>query len=92
MDPGGGLSNDGLRFVRSRKKFFIPVKVISKKFKGKFLALLKICRIVVGSVPRNNSDNGGIVIEQTPTQFRRDGGIVPSINPIIPLRGHCAAP
>ncbi|WP_242975780.1 IS91 family transposase [Desulfosporosinus sp. FKB] len=39
--PGGGLSNDGLRFVRSRKKFFIPVKVISKKFKGKFLCLLK---------------------------------------------------
>ncbi len=35
--PGGGLSNDGLRFVRSRKKFFIPVKVISKKFRGKFL-------------------------------------------------------
>ena len=39
--PGGGLSNDGLHFVRSRKKFFIPVKVISKKFKGKFLDLLK---------------------------------------------------
>lgn len=35
--PGGGLSNDGLRFVRSSKKFFIPVKVISKKFRGKFL-------------------------------------------------------
>lgn len=39
--PGGGLSNDGLRFVRSRKKFFLPVKVISDKFRGKFLALLK---------------------------------------------------
>ena len=39
--PGGGLSNDGLRFVRSRKKFFIPVKVISKKFRGKFLHLLR---------------------------------------------------
>src|SRR5665648_698005 len=39
--PGGGLSNDGLRFIRSRKKFFIPVKVISKKFRGKFLDLLK---------------------------------------------------
>jgi Putative transposase. len=39
--PGGGLSNDGLRFVRSRKKFFIPVKEISKKFRGKFLYLLK---------------------------------------------------
>ncbi|WP_437236227.1 IS91 family transposase [Dehalococcoides sp. HCBD] len=39
--PGGGLSSDGLRFVRSRKKFFIPVKVISKKFRGKFLYFLK---------------------------------------------------
>lgn len=39
--PGGGLSNDGLRFVRSSKTFFIPVKVLSKKFRGKFLYLLK---------------------------------------------------
>ena len=39
--PGGGLSNDGLRFVRSSKKFFIPVKVISRKFRGKFLCLLR---------------------------------------------------
>jgi len=39
--PGGGLSNDGLHFVHSRKKFFIPVRVISKKFRGKFLDLLK---------------------------------------------------
>ncbi|MHB8077599.1 IS91 family transposase [Desulfosporosinus fructosivorans] len=39
--PGGGLSTDGLRFVHSSKKFFIPVKVISRKFRGKFLHLLK---------------------------------------------------
>jgi len=39
--PGGGLSRDGLRFVRSRKKFFIPVKVVSKKFRGKFLYFLE---------------------------------------------------
>jgi ribosomal protein L32 len=39
--PGGGLSFDGTRFVPSRKKFFIPVKVLSRKFKGKFLAFLK---------------------------------------------------
>jgi len=39
--PGGGLSNDGLRFVRSGKKFFLPVKALSKKFRGKFLYLLK---------------------------------------------------
>lgn len=39
--PGGGLSNNGHRFVRSSKKFFIPVKVISKKFRGKFLHFLR---------------------------------------------------
>jgi hypothetical protein len=39
--PGGGLSANGLRFVRSRKKFFIPVKVVSNKFRGKFLYFLK---------------------------------------------------
>lgn len=39
--PAGGLSSDGLRFVRSSHKFFIPVKVISRKFRGKFLFLLK---------------------------------------------------
>ncbi|MCR4442670.1 MAG: transposase zinc-binding domain-containing protein [Peptococcaceae bacterium] len=39
--PGGGLSPSGLSFVRSRKKFFIPVKVLSKVFRGKFLFYLK---------------------------------------------------
>jgi hypothetical protein len=39
--PGGGLSFDGTRLVPSRKKFFIPVKVLSRKFRGKFLAFLK---------------------------------------------------
>ena len=38
--PGGGLSKCG-KWVSTRKKFFIPVKVISRKFRGKFLALLK---------------------------------------------------
>jgi Putative transposase len=39
--PGGGLSFDGTRFVPSRKKFFIPVKILSRKFRGKFLAFFK---------------------------------------------------
>ena len=41
MVPGGGLSLDGRRFVTSRKKFFVPVKVLSRKFRGKFLSHLK---------------------------------------------------
>lgn len=39
--PGGGLSPSGGSFQRSKKKFFIPVRVLSKVFRGKFLALLK---------------------------------------------------
>jgi len=38
--PGGGLSSIG-KWVNSRKKFFIPVKVLSRKFRGKFLYCLK---------------------------------------------------
>src|SRR5690554_7362184 len=39
--PGGGLSLDGRRWINSKKKFFIPIKVLSRKFRGKFLALFK---------------------------------------------------
>ena len=38
--PGGGFTPEGY-WRRSRKKFFLPVKVLSRKFRGKFLALLK---------------------------------------------------
>ncbi len=38
--PGGGLTTADT-WVNSKKKFFIPVKVLSRKFRGKFLAYLK---------------------------------------------------
>ncbi|MBF8984900.1 IS91 family transposase [Lutibacter sp. B2] len=38
---GGGLSIDGTRWISSKKGFFIPVKVLSRLFKGKFLYYLK---------------------------------------------------
>jgi predicted Zn-ribbon and HTH transcriptional regulator len=38
--PGGGLTLTG-KWVNSRKKFFLPVKVLSRKFRGKFLYYLK---------------------------------------------------
>jgi hypothetical protein len=38
---GGGLSGDGQMWIPTRKDFFIPVKVISRLFRGKFLAYLK---------------------------------------------------
>ncbi len=39
--PGGGLSFDGRHWVSCRKGFFIPVRVMSSLFKGKFLNYLK---------------------------------------------------
>ncbi len=39
--PGGGLSLDGTRWVASRPDFFLPVRVLSRVFRGKFLAGLR---------------------------------------------------
>lgn len=39
--PGGGLSPDGTRWVKSRDDFFLPVLVLSRLFRGKFLAYLE---------------------------------------------------
>lgn len=39
--PAGGLSLDHRRWIRSREQFFLPVKVLSRVFRGKFLAGLK---------------------------------------------------
>jgi hypothetical protein len=39
--PGGGLSPDHSRWIGCRKGFFLPVKVLSRLFRGKFVAYLK---------------------------------------------------
>jgi hypothetical protein len=39
--PSGGLTFDGNRWLNSKKDFFIPVKVLSRKFRGKFLFYFK---------------------------------------------------
>jgi hypothetical protein len=39
--PGGGLAADGSRWVACRPGFFLPVRVLSRVFRGKFLALLR---------------------------------------------------
>jgi len=39
--PGGGLSFDGQRWIPCRKNFFLPVRVLSALFRGKFLSYLK---------------------------------------------------
>lgn len=39
--PGGGLSRDGTCWIGSRPDFFLPVRVLSRVFRGKFLAGLR---------------------------------------------------
>ena len=39
--PGGGLSPDGSRWVACPLSFFLPVKVLSRVFRGKFLDLTR---------------------------------------------------
>jgi Putative transposase len=39
--PGGGLSPDQQRWIHSPPQFFLPVRVLSRVFRGKFVAGLK---------------------------------------------------
>ena len=39
--PGGGLSPEHARWISSRSHFFLPVKVLSRVFRGKFVAGLR---------------------------------------------------
>jgi len=39
--PAGGLSLDGAAWVPGREDFFLPVRVLSRVFRGKFIAFLK---------------------------------------------------
>jgi hypothetical protein len=39
--PAGGLSPDHTRWVRSRENYFLPKKVLSEVFRGKFVGALK---------------------------------------------------
>jgi len=38
---GGGLSSDARRWIPSRDNFFLPVKVLARLFRGRFLAALR---------------------------------------------------
>jgi hypothetical protein len=41
----GGLAPDHSRWISSRRSFFLPIKVFSRMFLGKFVAGLKSPRI-----------------------------------------------
>jgi hypothetical protein len=39
--PGGGISWDGTRWISCRPGFFLPVRVLRRLFRGRYLALLR---------------------------------------------------
>jgi hypothetical protein len=39
--PGGGFAADGSKWIHCRRDFFLPVRVLSRVFRGKFIDLLK---------------------------------------------------
>ena len=39
--PAGGLARDGSRWISASSRFFLPVRVLSRVFRGKFIAGLK---------------------------------------------------
>lgn len=42
--PGGGFSLDGTRWISSAEKFFLPVRILSRVFRGKFISGLRRAR------------------------------------------------
>jgi hypothetical protein len=42
--PAGGLALDGQSWVAASREFFLPVRVLSRVFRGKFIALVKQAR------------------------------------------------
>ena len=42
--PGGGLSADNSQWIACRPGFFLPIKVLSRLFRGKFVAILREAR------------------------------------------------
>ncbi len=39
--PAGGLAPDERRWIAAREQFFLPVRVLSRLFRGKYLAYLR---------------------------------------------------
>lgn len=64
--PGGGLAADGSRWIACRPGFFLPVRVLSRVFRGKFLALLR------GAFDRGQlSFHGKLASMADPIEFQR---------------------
>ena len=55
--PGGGI-NDISQWVNSREKFFVPIRVLSRKFRGKFLFYLRQAKLEFLGTLSDLNDSG----------------------------------
>lgn len=39
--PGGGISLDGKKWIKARQGYFLPIKILSRVFRGKYLSYLE---------------------------------------------------
>jgi hypothetical protein len=62
--PAGGISPDGSHWIHCHPKFFLPVRVLSQMFRGKFLALLR-ASFAAGKI----EFHGQLVPLRQPTRF-----------------------
>jgi hypothetical protein len=60
---GGGLSLDGDRWVATSKRYLFPVKVMSRLFRGKFLAALREAH-VAGRLQGTSSDSFSVLVDK----------------------------
>jgi hypothetical protein len=76
--PGGGLSPDGTRWIASHPRFFLPVRVLSAVFRGKFLeglrtaygaGKLRMPGRQTASAPRRRADFERLLTNATRTQW-----------------------
>ncbi len=61
--PAGGLSADGVEWVRAPRKFFLPVKALSKVFRGVMWSLLEKY-ITTGKIRLPDDDQGLLMLKK----------------------------
>jgi len=83
--PGGGLSPDQMRWIACRPGFFLPVRVLSRRFRTLFLARLR-----AASAAGELRFSGGLTVLAEPAAFAERLGLLRSVE--CRVGGDVAAP
>ena len=60
--PGGGLSPDGTEWIASKPRYFLPVKVLSKMFRGNLLHKLEAA-LKAGAFPMSEQEGRKLLMQ-----------------------------